>query len=114
MLLDADLNSDPALGEDTWELFQLIEDSFNVDLGDYNALCGKSIRELAHEISQKADFPNPNKCPSAVSFFRLRRILESFGINRSEMRPSSDLRQILPWRTRLRRWSIIEDELKLE
>jgi hypothetical protein len=39
-LLDADVQRDPVLGEDTWELFEVIEDSFGVDLGDYSRSAG--------------------------------------------------------------------------
>jgi hypothetical protein len=46
-LLDADIKPDSVLGEDTWELFEAIECSFGIDLGDYRSHCGRTIRDLA-------------------------------------------------------------------
>jgi hypothetical protein len=39
---DKELN---AVGEDTWELFEAIEESFGVDLGDYYTLAGIGVGE---------------------------------------------------------------------
>jgi hypothetical protein len=67
-LLDADVKPNPLLGEDTWELFEVIEDSFGVDLGDYSAVCGMTVSELAEVVSKKANYPAAEKCLSAVAF----------------------------------------------
>jgi hypothetical protein len=67
-LLDADVRQDPLLGEDTWELFEAIEESFAVDLDDYHAICGITIRELAGFIYKKANYPIEEKCLSAVAW----------------------------------------------
>ena len=72
-LLDADVQRDPVLGEDTCELFEAIEDSFGVNLGDYSAICGMTVRELADVVYQKAAYPTQDRCLSAVAFYRIRR-----------------------------------------
>jgi hypothetical protein len=102
------------LGEDTWELFEAVEASFCVDLGDYEVLCGRSIKELAEEINERAKFPTKEKCLSAVSFYKLRRTFGAlFNIPRSAIRPSTSLRELLPWRSRRSRWRQIEKHLGL-
>jgi hypothetical protein len=67
-LLDADIiyEQHPVVGEDTFELFETIEDSFGVELGDYRALCGLTITELASEVSKKAGAPFMTVSPSWV------------------------------------------------
>lgn len=114
-LLDADIGQHPDLGEDTWELFEAIEESFGVDLGDYGLLCGKTVQELAKEIGDKAQYPTAEKCLSMASFFKLRRVLETqFGIPRADIRPATLLQEILPWKRRRTSWKEIEDELGMD
>lgn len=113
-LLDADIKQDPVLGEDTWELFELIEDSFGVDFGDYYALYGITVRELAEVIDKKANYPTEEKCLSSVVFYKLRRTLgELFGIPRTAIRPSTSVSELLPWRYRSARWKMLQEHLGL-
>ena len=60
-LLDADIKRDPVLGEDTWDLFETIECSFGIDLGDYRSHCGRTIRDLAADVERIAKYPNADK-----------------------------------------------------
>jgi hypothetical protein len=57
-LLDADIKADELLGEDTCELFEAIECSFGINLGDYRSHCGRTIRNLAAEIETLAKYPS--------------------------------------------------------
>jgi len=105
---------DPVLGEDTWELFEAIEDSFGVDLGDYHKICGMTVRELAEIISKKANYPTKETCLSAVAFYRLRRAFESlFGIPRTAIRPATSVGDLLPWDNRTTRWQMLQEHLGL-
>jgi hypothetical protein len=105
---------DPALGEDTWELFEAIDDSFGVNLGDYHEICGKTVRELAEIISTKANYPTNEKCLSAVTFYRLRRAFGSlFGISRSAIRPAAPVSELLPLKHRIARWKALQEHLGL-
>jgi hypothetical protein len=100
-LLYSDVKHNPMLGEDTWELFEVIEDSFGVDLDDCHSLCGVTIRELAEVICRKANYPTEEKCLSADAFYRLRRAFETlFGIPRTTIRPATSVRNLLPWKSR--------------
>jgi hypothetical protein len=103
------------LGEDTCELFEAIEASFSVDLGDYNTVCGKAISELAEDISKRANYPTREKCLSALAFYRLRRTFVTLlDTPRSAIRPSTPVRELLPWRRRRIRWKQIQDHLGLK
>jgi hypothetical protein len=113
-LLDADVKPDPLLGEDTWELFEVIEDSFGVDLGDYSAVCGMTVSELAEVVSKKANYPAAEKCLSAVAFYRLRRAFGTlFGIPRATIRPATCVSNLLPGKLRRARWMMLQEHLGL-
>jgi len=112
--LEGKMALDPELGEDTWELFEAIEDSFGVDLGDYHEICGMTVRELAEIISKKAKYPTKDTCLSAIAFYRLRRAFGSlFSISRSAIRPATFVSDLLPLRHRSARWKTLEEHLGL-
>jgi hypothetical protein len=113
-LLDSDIKPDSVLGEDTSELFEAIECSFGIDLGDYRSHCGRTIRELAADVERIAKYPPADKCLTAVAFYRLRRALQQFGFPRSTVRPATPVRKLLPWRNRRMRWQQTGDQLGLE
>lgn len=113
-LLDADVQRDPVLGEDTCELFEAIEDSFGVNLGDYSAICGMTVRELADVVYQKATYPIQDRCLSAVAFHRMRREFEIlFDIPRRTIRPSTSVGNLLPLKHRSTRWAMLQEHLGL-
>ena len=63
-LLDAqDLQGSNEVGEDTWELFEAIEQSFGVDLGNYHDLAGISILELSQRIDRFGEVPSRELVP---------------------------------------------------
>lgn len=114
MLLDADRSLHPKVGEDTWELFEAIEESFGVTLGNFYVLAGISISDLAAMICELANYPSREKCLSAAAFFRLRVGLEVIaGAPSKSIRPSTSVRQLLPWNSRRRAWKKLEEHLQL-
>lgn len=113
-LLDANVQQDPVLGEDTWELFEAIESSFAVDLGDYREMCGKTVKELAELINKKADYPAGDKCLSSVAFYRVRRAFETlYSIPRKAIRPATPVSDLLPLEHRSTKWPMLEEHLGL-
>jgi hypothetical protein len=114
-LLNADVESRPdALGEDTWDLYQAIEDSFGVDFGNYQALLEKSVRELADEIATRSTSAIGDRCLTSIAFYRLRRALQSLtGSPRESIRPGTLIDDLLPWSGRDRRWTSLEQQLGL-
>ncbi|HXR38455.1 MAG TPA: hypothetical protein VN776_05160 [Terracidiphilus sp.] len=115
-LLDADQKpGSNEIGEDTWDLFAAVEESFGVDLGDYYELAGISVGDLADRISALANYPDEKACLSAVAFFRLRQaITEQFGFLRAAIHPATSLRGLLPWISRRSRWRLLEERLELK
>ncbi len=77
-LLDADLmERRNVVGEDTWELFATIEDSFGVSFPNYEPLLGKTVQELADCIAKESSYPKADRCLSSVAFYRLRRAFQN-------------------------------------
>lgn len=115
-LLDAkDLQGSNEVGEDTWELFESIEQSFGVDLGDYHELAGISILELSQRIDGLAKYPAEDSCLSSVAFNRLRRAFQNVTETpRSSVRPATRIHDLLPWRTRHSQWALLQSDLGLE
>jgi hypothetical protein len=113
--LDGKMEFDPVLGEDTWELFEVIEYSFGVDLGDYHEICGKTVSELAEVIQKNANYPTEDKCLSAVAFYRLRRAFETlFGVPRGAIRPATPVGSLLPLKHRSAEWQMLQKHLGLD
>jgi hypothetical protein len=115
-LLDAQkLQGSNEIGEDTWELFDSVEQSFGVNLGDYHDLAGISILELSQRIDGLANYPVEYSCLSLVAFNRLRQAFQNVtGAQRSSVRPATRIHDLLPWRTRHLQWASLQSELRLE
>jgi hypothetical protein len=114
-LLHADVETGRnQLGSDTWDLYELIENSFAVDLGDYHDLLGKSVIELADEIAARSNSPAGDRCLTSATFYKLRRsFLEVSGSRRDAIRPATRIADVVPWIGRERRWAMIEEGLGL-
>lgn len=114
-LLNADLQAERnELGEDTWDLYRLIENSFAVDLGDYSDLLGKSVNELAAEIAARSQIPAGDCCLTSVTFYKVRRTFQNlFNCRRDTIRPTTRLADLVPWTDRRRCWASIGDGLGL-
>lgn len=103
-----------AIGEDTWELFEAIEDSFGVDLGSYYELAGITIGQLAARIKDQASYSPPDRCLTSAAFHQVRRaLIDVRGASRKRFRPATPLVSILPWRTRPADWQVVEKHLGL-
>lgn len=115
MLLDTPkVDSSNELGEDTWELFELIEKSFGVTL-DYATLLGSSVRDIAELIAQQATKPRSEKCLTAAMFYLLRReFVSGLAMPKASIHPKVSLTSLLPWNKRREGWLLLEKHLQLE
>jgi hypothetical protein len=115
MLLDTPkVDSSNELGEDTWELFELIEKSFGVTL-DYTTLLGSSVRDIAEVIAQQAKKPSSEKCLTAAMFYLLRReFVSALAVPKTSIRRDASLAALLPWSRRRAQWLLLETHLQLE
>lgn len=114
-LLDADVNRRPGiLGEDTWELFAVIEESFDIKFGPYEEVVGKTVGELAKCISCGSKYPRAEQCISSAVFYRMRRsFLSLFGTAQGKIDPTTHLSKLLPWGSRRSRWRQLQENLDL-
>jgi hypothetical protein len=112
-LLDAhEQQSEDLVGEDTRELFEAVEESFGVDVGDYGKLAEVSIRELALKVENLAGYSDQNACLSSVAFYKLRRAFEGLSLTpRNSMRPTTPVASLLPWSTRRIQWASLQEKL---
>jgi hypothetical protein len=114
-LLNADkshIEAEP--GEDTCELLAIIEDSFGIEFAEYEPILGRTVRELSTYISDRVQYSMLERCLSAVAFYRLRRAFSAlFKTPRTSIRPTSDLRKLLPWHNRKACWRKLQDHLNL-
>ena len=115
MLLDAYDQSTPSkIGEDTWEFFEVIEESFGVT-HDYEALLGKTVQELAELLAQQSTTCIGDTCSMTVLFYLLRKDLTShLGVTKSAVRPSTSLVALLPWKKRRASWLLIQETLAVQ
>src|SRR5271170_2526826 len=115
MLLDTPkVDSSNELGEDTWELFELIEKSFGVTL-DYATLLGSSVRDIAELITQQSTGPSSERCLTAAMFYLLRReFVSGLSVPKASIRPDAPLSTLLPWSRRKAQWLLLETHLELE
>jgi len=103
------------IGEDTCELFEAIEQSFGVHLGDYDDLAGTSILELSQRIEGLAKYPVEESCLSLVAFNKLRKAFQTVtNTPRFSVRPATRIEDLLPWRTRHLQWASLQSELGME
>lgn len=115
-VLNADKRNDSnAVGEDTWELFESVEQSFGVDLGDFDSQAGVRVSELSERIFKLANYPAREKCISAVVFYKLRRVFtDLLGVPSRSICPTTPIKQLLPWRSRRARWRAMQEHLDLQ
>jgi hypothetical protein len=108
-------NDSNAVGEDTWDLFESVERSFRIDLGDFYSLAGIRVSELAENICKLADYPPNEKCLSTVVFYKLRKAFgDLFDIPSRSVRPNTPLRRLLPWRSREKKWRAMQEHLEID
>lgn len=113
-LLNADAEqSQDEIGEDTLDLFLLIQDSFGIEFDEADDIVGKSVAEIARCIQGKSDSCNQG-CLSAATFYLLRHELCSLAaLPRHSPRPSAMLSNLLPWSARKKLWNKLEERTSL-
>lgn len=105
------------MGLDYVELVIAIEDRFGIHIPDEEAGSARTIGDLYAIIMAKiAPEPTagPRRCLTSAAFYRTRRgILDSLGLSRREIRPSTPLAPIMPWSRRNRFWKNIQGKTGL-
>jgi hypothetical protein len=100
------------MGLDSVELLLAIEDSLAIVIDDDEAARVVTVSDLYDLILSK--LASADASLTSAAFYRLRRaLIEYRGFSRREIRPSTPLAKLLPWRTRRAAWIAIQDEMQL-
>jgi hypothetical protein len=102
------------MGLDAVEFVMEVEETFGIKIEDDEAVEIRTVGQFSDFIARKLHGINGHDCPTAKSFYRLRRSLISiFGMARKSVRPSTPLLPLLPLWGRSSLWRRLEKDLSL-
>jgi hypothetical protein len=102
------------MGLDIVELVLAIEDGFQIHIADEEASNAATVGELYDLVISKLELQDSRRCLTSTAFYRTRRALvETLGVKRREVKPSTPLEVILPRKGRREQWRRIQDRIKL-
>ncbi len=103
------------MGLDLVELVMEVEDAFGISISDEDVPTLETVGSLHQYVSKQVGERLRTPCLTAVAFYRLRRSLMSvLQVSRNELRPSTDLRQLIPSRGRRAVWRRLQASLGLK
>jgi hypothetical protein len=106
-----------AMGLDYVELVMAIENKFAIYISDEEAGNVRTIGDLYRVVLSKVGGESkgePGQCLTSIAFYRARRgLVDTLGLDRRDVRPSTTLEPILPWRKRRRLWTSIQAKTEL-
>ena len=113
-LLDADKIQDlERFGEDGCSLVRLIEESFDIQFTADDLIEATTVGKLKGCISKKLR-GEPERCLTAIVFYRLRRILvDLLFIPRADIRPNTKLERLFSWSQRVSQWKALGTQSEL-
>lgn len=71
----------------------------------------ESIEQLIEAITNKFDYESSDDCTSQQAFYKLRNVLNNLNIGKQNIKPSTNLEELIPRRNRIRKVKEIEKEL---
>ena len=103
------------MGLDIVELFIAVEDKFQIHIADEEASGVYTVGDLHNLVIAKLQGQDSNRCLTSAAFYRTRRgIMDTLGIDRRQIRPSTPLEVILPRNHRREKWRHIQEAMKLK
>lgn len=103
------------MGLDGIELILAIEDAFQIHIADEEAGNVSTVGDLHSLVLSKLDARDAKRYLTSAAFYRTRRgIIDTLGIERREIRPSTLLAVILPRSNRCENWRRIQEAMKLK
>jgi hypothetical protein len=97
------------MGLDQVELLLAVEDGFQIHIENHEAARVGTVGDLYDLVVSKLRHSTSKQCLTSAAFYRTRRgIVDSLGVPRREIRPSTNLEPLLPEATRRRMWQTIE------
>jgi hypothetical protein len=102
------------MGLDSVELVMEVEETFAIAISDDEAGGIVTVGQLFEHVVAKTAAKRQQACLSRFSFYRLRTALIAVaGARRAELRPRTDLANLLPERSRRRIWRRLAGEANL-
>jgi hypothetical protein len=93
------------MGLDMIELLLEVEEHFGVTIPDERAERMTSVGKLYSYLLGQARRNTPTACPTSQAFYRLRRMLTGeLGVDRAQVRPATQLRDLFPRASRDTIW----------
>jgi len=103
------------MGLDSVELILAVEEGFQIHIADEEAQEALTVGDLYDLVLSKLDCRDSRRCLTSAAFYRTRRgIVEALGLQRTDVRPSTQLEAILPKATRNAKWQRIQESMKLD
>ena len=103
------------MGLDGVELILAVEDAFQIHIEDEEAGRVSTVGDLHNLVVGKLHGQDSKRCLTSAAFYRTRRgIVDTLGVDRREIRPSTALEVILPRGSRREKWRRIQDATKLK
>lgn len=104
------------MGLDGVELIMAIEDGFQIHIKDEEASQVSTVGDLYDLVTSKLTGGSTSKrCFTSAAFYRTRRgIVDVLGIQRREIRPSTELELIFPEVTRRETWQSVQERIQLK
>ncbi len=102
------------MGLDYVDIIIQIEEKFNIEISDKEAITVKTVGDLHTLVLRKISSYNPDACPTSIAFYQFRRTLcETHGYARETITPSSRLNDLFPAVNRKTIWANLKSELSL-
>lgn len=102
------------MGLDSVELILAIEDKFQIHIPDEEVSRIATVGELHRLILSKLESSRSNPCLTSIAFYRTRRgFIDTFGMARRTIQPSTALEQLLPRQDRRAVWRRLQNSMAL-
>lgn len=103
------------MGLDIVELVLAVEDGFQIHIEDEEASRVSTVGDLHYLVTSKLAGGGSKRCFTSAAFYRTRRgIVDALGVNRREIRPSTNLEALFPEDTRRTRWHAMQKVIGLK
>ncbi len=103
------------MGLDIVELIMAVEDGFKIHIEDAEASRASTAGDLYELVMSKVRSGGTRRCLTSAAFYRTRRgICEALGVDRREIRPSTELKPMLPEGSRRERWHAVQNVIGLK
>lgn len=103
------------MGLDGVELILAVEDAFQIHIADEEAGNVVTVGDLHALVIASLQRQDTKRCLTSTAFYRTRSgIVDALGVERRNIRPSTELAAILPEGDRRKKWRRIQASMMLK